>query len=180
MLTLVLGGARSGKSQFAQRLAADAQRVCYIATLLPGDDAEMVARVERHRAERPAHWRTIVEPLALADAIERATADADVVLVDCLTLWLSNLLFEHRDGDSAQVEDAARQQIRRIAGATLACPVILVSNEVGFGPVPESPVTRAFRDAQGRLNQWVAEIADAVILVVAGLPLYLKRPEPGR
>jgi adenosylcobinamide kinase/adenosylcobinamide-phosphate guanylyltransferase len=174
MLTLILGGARSGKSRFAQKLAARAQRVCYLATLVPGDDPEMQARMARHRADRPSSWRTVEEPLALADAVELASRDADAVLVDCLTLWLSNLSWEHRASEPRHLEDAVQSQIRRIADAGRACHIILVSNEVGCGTVPESPVARAFRDIHGFLNQWVAEAADEVILVVAGLPLYLK------
>src|SRR5438105_4150765 len=96
MLTLILGGARSGKSRLAQRLAAQAQRVCYVATAVPGDDAEMLDRIGRHRADRPPSWVTIEEPLALADAIEQGARNADAVLVDCLTLWLNNLSWEHR------------------------------------------------------------------------------------
>ncbi len=174
MLTLILGGARSGKSRFAQRLAARALRVCYVATLSPGDDAEMQDRVARHRADRPVSWCTVEAPLALADAVELAAHDADAVLVDCLTLWLSNLSWEHRAAEPRHLEDAVRSQIRRITDASRACHIILVSNEVGSGTVPESPVARAFRDLQGFLNQWVAEAADEAILVVAGLPLYLK------
>jgi adenosylcobinamide kinase / adenosylcobinamide-phosphate guanylyltransferase len=174
MLTFILGGARSGKSRFAQRLAAGASRVCYIATLAPGADAEMQDRVARHQADRPSSWRTVEAPLALADAVEAAVRDADTVLVDCLTLWLSNLSWEHRASEPALVEYAVQSQIGRISDAARTCHVILVSNEVGSGTVPESPVARAFRDLQGFLNQWVAEVADEAILVVAGLPLYLK------
>ena len=174
MLTLVLGGARSGKSRFAQRLAAGAPRVCYLATLLPGDDAEMQGRVARHQADRPNTWRTVVAPLALADAVELAARDADMVLVDCLTLWLSNLSWEHRAGDPGHLEAAIQAQLRRIADAARTCHIILVSNEVGSGTVPESGVARAFRDVHGFLNQWAAEAADEAILVIAGLPLYLK------
>jgi len=174
MLTLILGGARSGKSRFAQRLAANAERVCLVATLAPAGDAEMQARVARHRADRPAWWRTIEEPLVLADAVERASGVADTVLVDCLTLWLSNLCWEYRSSDPRGVEEAAQAQIRRIADAARSCHVILVSNEVGGGIVPESPVARLFRDVQGLANQWAAAAADEVILVVAGLPLRLK------
>jgi adenosylcobinamide kinase / adenosylcobinamide-phosphate guanylyltransferase len=174
MWTLILGGARSGKSRFAQRLASRAQRVCYIATLTPGDDAEMGERVARHRADRPGSWQTIEEPLALAGAVEQAARDADAVLVDCLTLWLSNLSWEHRGSPVARLEEEVQSQIARIADAARSCHVILVSNEVGSGVVPESPVARAFRDIQGFANQWAAEAADEAILVVAGLPLYLK------
>lgn len=172
MLTLILGGARSGKSRLAQRLAAAAVRVTYIATAEAGQDPEMVARIERHRADRPSSWRTIEEPLALADAVECAAADA--VIIDCLTIWLSNLFFEHRDAARELLEEAARAELQRIAAAAQQFHVILVSNELGSGTVPEPAVTRAFRDTQGLLNQWAAEIADEVILTVAGLPLYLK------
>jgi adenosylcobinamide kinase/adenosylcobinamide-phosphate guanylyltransferase len=184
MLTLILGGARSGKSRLAQKLAAEAARVSYIATAAAGDDAEMSARIARHRADRPASWLTIEEPLALADAVERAVSlansVADAVLVDCLTVWLGNLFWELRDFGPQEVEDRARVELERIAASSDRCRVILVSNELGSGTVPEPAVTRAFRDVQGLLNQWAAEAAGEVILTVAGLPLYLKsRREKG-
>jgi adenosylcobinamide kinase/adenosylcobinamide-phosphate guanylyltransferase len=174
MLTLILGGARSGKSRLAQRLAASATRVTYIATAQAGQDPEMAVRIARHRADRPNCWRTIEEPLAVADAVERAAVDGGAIIIDCLTIWLSNLFFEYRDAGRELVEDAARSELRRIAAAAQRCHVILVSNELGSGTVPEPAVTRAFRDTQGLLNQWAAEMADEVILTVAGLPLYLK------
>ena len=176
MLTLILGGARSGKSRLAQRLAAPAARVSYVATAQAGDDPEMAARIEQHRAGRPPSWRTIEEPLALADAVGHAASEADAILVDCLTIWLSNLFWEQRDGTPRQVEEAARNELRRITVAGRPCHVILVSNEVGCGTVPEPAVTRTFRDTQGLLNQWAADAADEVIFTVAGLPLYLKKP----
>lgn len=174
MLTLILGGARSGKSKLAQRLAARAGRVAYIATAAAGQDPEMAARIERHRGDRPRSWQTIEEPLALASAVQRASKDVDAVLVDCLTIWLSNLFWEHRHAPPEQVEAAMRAELQQLAGANRGCHLILVSNELGCGTVPEPAVTRAFRDAQGLLNQWAAEAADEVILTVAGLPLYLK------
>ena len=174
MLTLILGGARSGKSRLAQRLAATAGRVSYIATAQAGHDPEMAARIERHRADRPNSWRTIEEALALAGAVEKAASEADAILIDCLTLWLSNLFWEYRDGATRRVEDAARSELQRIAASARECHIILVSNELGCGTVPEVAVTRGFRDTQGLLNQWAAEAADEVILTVAGLPLYLK------
>jgi adenosylcobinamide kinase / adenosylcobinamide-phosphate guanylyltransferase len=174
MLTLILGGASSGKTRLAQRLAAPAGRVSYVATAQAGHDAEMAARIERHRADRPASWRTIEEPLALAAAVECAANDSDAILIDCLTLWLSNLFWQHRDGAPRQMEDAARSELQRIAAAARSCHIILVSNELGCGTVPEAAVTRGFRDTQGLLNQWAAQAADEVILTVAGLPLYLK------
>ena len=175
MLTLILGGARSGKSRLAQRLAAPAGRVSYVATAHTGEDPEMAARIEQHRAGRPASWRTIEEPLALAYAVDRAANEADAILVDCLTIWLSNLFWERRDGTPPRVEDSARMELQRITAAARRCHVILVSNELGCGTVPEPAVTRAFRDTQGLLNQWAAEAADEVIFTIAGLPLYLKK-----
>jgi|SRR5271165_900619 len=174
MLTLIIGGARSGKSRLAQRLAAKAEHVTYIATAESGQDPEMVARIERHRADRPNCWRTIEEPLALADAVERAAAGGGAVIIDCLTIWLSNLSWEYRDETLLQLEEAARTELHLIAAAASHCHLILVSNELGCGTVPEPAVTRTFRDTQGLLNQWAAEIANEVILTVAGLPLYLK------
>ena len=174
MLTLILGGARSGKSKLAQRLAASAGRVAYIATAVVGDEPEMAARIERHRDDRPRSWQTIEEPLALASAVQRASKDVDMVLVDCLTIWLSNLSWEHRDRPPRELEALTHREIERIASVARQCRVILVSNELGNGTVPEAAVTRAFRDVHGIVNQSAAEIADEVILTVAGLPLYLK------
>jgi adenosylcobinamide kinase/adenosylcobinamide-phosphate guanylyltransferase len=174
MLTLILGGARSGKSRLAQRLAATAGRVAYIATAMVDDEPEMAARIARHRGDRPHCWQTIEEPLALASAVERASKDVDTVLVDCLTIWLSNLFWEHRESSSRDLEALTQREIERVAAAAGQCHVILVSNELGSGTVPEAAVTRAFRDVHGILNQSAAEAADEVILTVAGLPLYLK------
>jgi len=176
MFTLILGGARIGKSRLAQRFAADSPRVIYVATAhVANDDAEMAERINHHRADRSASWRTIEEPLALAGAVEHAADEAGAVLVDCLTIWLSNLFWEYRDAPPHQIEDIVRAELQRIAVAGRDCHVILVSNELGCGTVPEAAVTRAFRDTQGLLNQWAAELADEVIFVVAGLPLYLKK-----
>jgi adenosylcobinamide kinase / adenosylcobinamide-phosphate guanylyltransferase len=174
MLTLILGGARSGKSRLAQRLAATAERVAYIATAQANHDPEMAARIERHCADRPSSWHTIEEPFELASAVERAANEADAILVDCLTIWLSNVFFRYREGTPQQVEHCVRAELERIAMAGQHRHVILVSNELGCGTVPEAAVTRAFRDAQGFLNQWAAEAADQVVLAVAGLPMYLK------
>jgi adenosylcobinamide kinase/adenosylcobinamide-phosphate guanylyltransferase len=179
MLTLILGGARSGKSKLAQRLATSGGRVAYIATAVLGDEPEMAARIARHRGDRPLSWQTIEEPLALASAVEGASKDTDTVLVDCLTIWLSNLFWEHRDSPSQDLEVRTRREIARIAVVAGHCRVILVSNELGSGTVPEAAVTRAFRDVHGILNQSTAEAADEVILTVAGLPLYLKTAVSG-
>lgn len=165
MIELVIGGARSGKSSFAERQALGAGlRVTYIAT---GEarDAEMAQRIAHHRTRRSAHWHTVEEPLALAEALRREAAPDACLLVDCLTLWLTNVLLAERDDEIDRLLDALPPLPGRI---------ILVSNEVGSGIVPENALARRFRDEQGRLNQRVAALADQVTLVTAGLPLTLK------
>jgi adenosylcobinamide kinase/adenosylcobinamide-phosphate guanylyltransferase len=166
-VTLILGGARSGKSRYAERLVERAA-VCgtYCATAEAGD-AEMAARIAAHRARRGPFWRTVETPLALAPTILSEAAPKRPLLVDCLTLWLSNLLLAGmRPGVEAGVLCCALQ---RTTG-----PVVLVANEVGMGLVPETPLGRRFRDAAGCLNQEVAALADRVVFVAAGLPLVLK------
>jgi adenosylcobinamide kinase / adenosylcobinamide-phosphate guanylyltransferase len=166
-VTLVLGGARSGKSQYAERLVeVSATGGTYCATAEPGD-AEMAERIAAHRARRGAFWRTVEVPLALAQTITTETARERPLLVDCLTLWLSNLLLAGKYADAAVA--ALCGALREAEGA-----VVLVSNEVGMGLVPETPLGRRFRDAAGRLNQDVAALADRVVFVAAGLPLALK------
>lgn len=171
MAVLVLGGARSGKSGFAQAQTQTlALRPVLIAT---GEalDAEMAQRIARHRADRDARWRVVEEPLDLADALAReATADA-VVVVDCLTLWLSNLMHAGRD-------PAVEGERLAAALAQAAGEVFLVSNEVGLGLVPDNALGRAFRDAQGWLNQRLAQACGRVVFVAAGLPLVLKDETP--
>lgn len=168
--TLVLGGARSGKSAHAQALAeASGLDRVFVATAHAYDD-EMVGRIARHVAARDATWRTIDAPYDLVDALAGHAAPARVLLVDCLTLWLSNLML--RGDDPAKAEATLTERVYRLAG-----PTILVSNEVGAGIVPETPLGRSFRDAQGRLNQAMAAACDAVVLVTAGLPRQLK-PAP--
>lgn len=164
-LTLVLGGARSGKSRYAEGLIMAAGGGTYLATAQALDD-EMRARIEEHRARRAYAWITLEEPLDLAGALARADA-ARPVLVDCLTLWLSNLMLAERDIDSAGDAVVAALNAR-------TAPVVAVSNEVGLGIVPGNALARAFRDAQGTLNQRIALIADRVVLMVAGLPLVVK------
>ena len=166
--TLVLGGARSGKSAFAEKLIGDSGLArIYLATATAGDD-EMRARIAHHRAQRGEGWTTIEEPLALVDALTREAIHGRVVLVDCLTLWLSNLMLAERDP-----EIEVRRLTRFLDVAKY--PVVLVSNEVGLGLVPDTPLGRRFRDAQGRLNQIVAACVPNVVFIAAGLPLWLKR-----
>lgn len=171
-VTLVLGGARSGKSRHAEALVMHAAHAAtYIATAEPGD-AEMAARIAAHRAqrERTEHrgfWHTVEAPLDLATAIREHASPARPILVDCLTLWLSNLVLGKID------IDAETGHLER-ALAAAAAPVVLVANEVGSGIVPDNALGRRFRDAQGILNQRIAALADRVVLVVAGLPMALK------
>jgi adenosylcobinamide kinase/adenosylcobinamide-phosphate guanylyltransferase len=166
--TLVLGGARSGKSTFAERLVCDSglARV-YVATGEAGD-TEMRERIDHHRERRGGDWQTIEEPLALAETLAREARAERAILVDCLTLWLSNLMHANRD---IEAESGRLSAVLRGAPGLL----VLVSNEVGLGLVPETPLGRAFRDAQGRLNQAIAGVADNVVFIAAGLPLWLKR-----
>lgn len=175
MKELILGGARSGKSTLALLRAHDSNReVLYLATATAGD-AEMQARIERHRAERPAEWQTIECPLRLADALLQWDAAHRCLVVDCLTLWLSNALWPMQANGAP---DEAAWQTERTA--LLEClprlhaQVILVSNEVGMSIVPDNAVARRFRDEQGWLNQRVAALCERVTLVAAGLPLTLK------
>jgi adenosylcobinamide kinase/adenosylcobinamide-phosphate guanylyltransferase len=164
-ITLALGGARSGKSRYAESLiSALPPPWSYIATAEPGD-AEMTARIVAHRSRRGSQWRTIEAPRNLAAALK--SCGIVPALVDCLTLWLSNLMLA-----DANI-DAAIAQLEDVLSAATA-PVVLVANEVGSGIVPDHPLGRRFRDLQGLLNQRMAARADRVVLVVAGLPLALK------
>ncbi len=171
-VSLVLGGARSGKSTHAERLVAGTlfgaapRPAVYIATAQAGD-VEMATRIMAHRARRGANWTTVEEPLRLGEAVVAAGAHRQPVLVDCLTLWLSNLMHAGED-----VDEATDELLRALDG--LGAPVVFVSNEVGLGIVPDTPLGRAFRDSQGRLNMRMADYADRVILMAAGLPLILK------
>jgi adenosylcobinamide kinase/adenosylcobinamide-phosphate guanylyltransferase len=164
---LVLGGARSGKSAFAQGLAEGSglARVL-VATAVAGDE-EMGERIARHRADRGPTWRLVEEPLDLVAAVRKEAKAERILLVDCLTLWLSNLMCAGFD---------AAQEGKRLADAVtlLGGPVIFVSNEVGSGIVPDNAMARSFRDLQGRLNQQLAQACDRVVLVVAGCPLQIK------
>jgi len=164
-LTLVLGGARSGKSRYAESLiAALPPPWVYVATAQAGD-AEMTERIAAHRARRGPQWHTLEVPRDLAAALK--SCQTGPVLIDCLTLWLSNLMLAGADIDAAtaELDDAL---------AAAKAPMVLVANEVGSGIVPDHPLGRRFRDLQGLLNQRIAARAERVVLVVAGLPLALK------
>jgi adenosylcobinamide kinase/adenosylcobinamide-phosphate guanylyltransferase len=171
-VSLVLGGARSGKSTHAENLVsgitfgAPPRPAVYIATAEPGD-VEMATRIMAHRTRRGANWTTLEEPLKLADTLVKANENGHPMLVDCLTLWLSNLMHAGID-----IDEATDELMTALGG--LASPVVFVSNELGLGVVPETPLGRTFRDAMGRLNMRMAERADRVIFMTAGLPLLMK------
>ena len=164
-VTLVLGGARSGKSAYAESLVAGPGAV-YLATAEAIDD-EMGERIARHRARRGADWTTVETPLDLASALRAHAPGASGVLVDCLTVWLGNLMHAGRE-----IDREAGSLLESLAVSPV--PVVLVANEVGLGVVPDNPMARAFRDHAGRLNQALAARAGRVVLVTAGLPLVLK------
>jgi adenosylcobinamide kinase/adenosylcobinamide-phosphate guanylyltransferase len=174
-LTLVLGGARSGKSRHAEALIeGHATTAVYLATA-EARDSEMAERIERHRARRAAaqsaiRWRTVEEPLALARCLIGSASPDCPILVDCLTLWLSNLMLAGRDVVAETAGLVA-------AIPALAGPVVLVTNEVGLGIVPDTALARTFRDHAGLLNQSIAAAADHVVFLAAGLPLVLKQPK---
>jgi adenosylcobinamide kinase/adenosylcobinamide-phosphate guanylyltransferase len=173
MRTLILGGARSGKSALAERLASESTRdVVYIATAQAGD-AEMAARIAHHRARRPQQWLCVEEPIRLADVLHEHAREHRCILVDCLTLWLSNVL-----GDAD--EHAFERERTRLLDALPKLPgdVLMVSNEVGLGIVPLGELTRRFVDEAGRLHQAIAALSERVVFVAAGLPLVLKGTLP--
>ena len=180
-LTLVMGGARSGKTRYAQEVAGRREGpVLYVATAEAGD-AEMAERIAAHRADRPGHWATLEAPLHVGAAIQRAQPTPAVVVVDCLTLLANNVIVPLPEGASQADADAAL--LREIDGllaayATGDAEWLVVSNEVGLGLVPPYPLGRIYRDALGRANQRLAAAADNVLFMVAGLPLVVKGRVP--
>ena len=172
-LIFIFGGARSGKSAFAERLARRGGRVLFVATA-EARDQDMRHRITAHRERRPAGWDTLEEPLDLVAALRPLLDRYDTFLLDCLTLWVSNLLLEEpaRAEDGSRIPDSARELLDLIAESHATW--ILVSNEVGEGIVPSSALSRAYRDALGRVNQLAASRADRVFLMTAGLALDLK------
>jgi adenosylcobinamide kinase/adenosylcobinamide-phosphate guanylyltransferase len=175
-VTLVLGGVRSGKSRWAQEFASKFDRVAYVATA-QARDAEMREKIQRHQEDRPKHWQTLEEPLELARVLMDRAAEFDLLLIDCLTVFVSNLM-EAAQTDAASMERRLYDFLQALR--TVPASVALVSNEVGWGVVPPYPAGRRYRDALGELNQRVAAIADNVVLMVAGLPLALKGNIGGR
>lgn len=170
----ILGGARSGKSRFALATLADRRRVTFVATARAGD-GDMATRIARHRAERPPHWLTIEEPLAVPSRLTALGREADVVVVDCVTVWVANLLLRG-DPDTA-IAGAGEDLVALIRRGLF--DLTLVSNEVGEGVVPETADGMRFRDLLGSVNQRLAAVCDRVTLMVAGLPLTIKSPGMG-
>ncbi|MCS7250931.1 MAG: bifunctional adenosylcobinamide kinase/adenosylcobinamide-phosphate guanylyltransferase [Anaerolineae bacterium] len=177
-IILILGGARSGKSAYAQRLAeAHGQPVLFVATATAGDE-EMAERIARHRAQRPPHWRTLEAPRSVGCALREAIGEARVVVVDCVGLLVSNLMME-MEKESASVDQIEARVLHELETIIDVCAqqgatLIWVSNEVGMGMVPLYRTGRFFRDVLGRANQWLAARADQVVLMVAGIPVTIK------
>ena len=176
-LTFILGGARSGKSTHAQRLAAErGSHVLYVATAEAGDD-EMAARIAAHRAERPPHWRTLEAAIHVGTAIRSEAGAAEVILIDCLTLLASNVIVPLPEPVTVvAAESALNAEVDELLAAYSESEAewIVISNEVGLGLVPPFPLGRAYRDALGRANQRLAAAADEVVFMVAGLPMRVK------
>jgi len=170
-ITLIIGGCKSGKSRYALEAANQitGARKVFIATSVPFDD-EMKERIERHREERGNEWRTVDAPLELADAIKSHHGENCVILVDCLTLWINNLLMESQN--EKDIGSKFSELIKTLENVD--CPIYLVSNEVGAGIVPENPLARKFRDLAGVVNQTVASAADNVVWMVAGIAVQIK------
>ncbi|MGP4771391.1 bifunctional adenosylcobinamide kinase/adenosylcobinamide-phosphate guanylyltransferase [Acinetobacter sp. PFS20] len=169
MLQLILGGARSGKSRLAEQTAINMQlAVTYVATA-QALDPEMQSRIEHHQNQRPAHWSLVEEPLLLAKTLQKIDRPNQIILVDCLTLWLTNLLVL----DDQSIQQFECEQLLKVL-PTLESEIIVVSNETGLGVVPLGEISRRFVDEAGRLHQALGQIADKVVFCVAGFPMILK------
>lgn len=175
-ITFVIGGCRSGKSAHALKLADSCglKHRIYVATCVPHDE-EMRYRVERHQKERSRRWFTVEEPIRLPDVIRNKSAADTVVLIDCLTLWVTNLVMAAEDRNPERFREPARMLVESLEKAE--GPVILVSSEVGTGVVPENRMARLFRDIAGLVNQSVASVSDTVVWMVAGIPVRVKPPQ---
>jgi adenosylcobinamide kinase/adenosylcobinamide-phosphate guanylyltransferase len=184
MISVVLGGARSGKSRYAESLVKESANsrgknlstahVFYVATATAGDD-EMTCRIERHQADRPAHWQLIEEPLYLADVVTQA-CDHDILLIDCMTLYLTNWLCEKSEDNESLIAGWRAERASLLDALKItSAQIVIVSNEVGSGIIPLGELSRVFVDEAGWLNQTLAELADDVTLVVAGCPMSLKQ-----
>ncbi len=175
MIELILGGTRSGKSHYAQQRAQSTEKaVIYIATArAESHDNEMLARIKRHQSDRPVHWKTVEEPVRLADTIRQYSTSENCILIDCLTLWLSNILFDHQGTLQTHQFQQEKEKLLQVLTQTNA-HIILVSNEIGQGVIAIQQSTRQFVDEAGWLHQAIARISARVILVTAGLPLELK------
>ena len=172
-LTLILGGVRSGKSRFAQKLASDGKRVLFLATAEAGD-ADMAARIQSHKESRPSEWDTLEEPLNLVGSLTPVLNDYDVVILECLTLWVSNLMLSRpKAGDTTTDIPSRIHELLELCRNGDASWIV-VSNEVGLGVIPPTTLGRNYADELGRVNQLVAEAADAVYFMAAGLPLQIK------
>ncbi len=165
-LTFILGGARSGKSSFALSLAVDKRTVTFIATALPLDE-EMKERIDNHKRERPKYWKTVEEPVELLLAMK--SINSEVIILDCLTMWVSNLIEGYKDEEIIRKAEEVALYARDINSE-----VIVISNEVGFGLVPEYPIGRRYRDLLGKINQIFAKYANKVFFMIAGIPLEVK------
>lgn len=177
-LTLIIGGTRSGKSTFAMSLAKKQRHVCYIATADPGqssqiNDNEMLERIQKHRDNRPAEWKTVEAPLELDKAVSNLNENFEVVLIDCITIYVTNMLLgNHKEEGDEYIIDA----INKLCSVCKSVPfhVIIVTNEVGYGVVPDNALSRRFRDIAGYANQIIAREADNVYLVTAGIENKIK------
>jgi adenosylcobinamide kinase/adenosylcobinamide-phosphate guanylyltransferase len=167
--TLIIGGVRSGKSRYAVEIAAQRAATVTLIATATAQDEEMAERIERHRTHRPAHWSVVEEPIRLAAALEAACEPSRTVIVDCLTLWLTNLMCGE---DAAALRRETLRLLEVVPRLTGSC--LLVSNEVGFGIIPMNPLARRFADETGTLHQQLGALCDRVVLMAAGLPLFLK------